>query len=446
MKWIKPANVNPNSVRGFRIIDAFNDLGRVEFDQGTFKFNVGDIVYIYGGEPEQRIIAKCLVVVADKYELTIDDAEYVYKTRSAARMKLPIITNYPIMELEMICEYDPCKELSRTTLEKYGVRGSIRTPRRVTGKLEEYLSSVDGRHIANYYSSEKRINRYEQVISFPCRDTYDIACKWGVHAHPIKKGQPPRTRSTRCLILRAHKGITEKLYEIVNTVDVYPDEIESVKKELDEKSYKRLLKYHVERWRMGYGYLEGYPFRFYILREIHAFRPKIKWERNARNVEYIDVESLSLPKPVLERIGNEIRIKQNNTSKPLNDRAPEEDRIRHAKRMNDIDLKSAAKKKEKKKAPQRESKIKQSVRDPYIVEYTKRKAKGRCQLCNKPAPFRDNEGNPFLESHHIVWLSKGGADTLENSVALCPNCHRKMHVLNDRKDVNKLLKIARRNS
>jgi 5-methylcytosine-specific restriction protein A len=34
-----------------------------------------------------------------------------------------------------------------------------------------------------------------------------------------------------------------------------------------------------------------------------------------------------------------------------------------------------------------------------------------------------------LESHHIKWLSKGGEDTIQNTVALCPNCHRRVHAL-----------------
>jgi 5-methylcytosine-specific restriction protein A len=69
-------------------------------------------------------------------------------------------------------------------------------------------------------------------------------------------------------------------------------------------------------------------------------------------------------------------------------------------------------------------------RDPIVSEYAKRKAEGICQLCNQPAPFRNLDGEPFLETHHIEWLSKDGKDLIENTVALCPNCHRKMHVLN----------------
>lgn len=80
------------------------------------------------------------------------------------------------------------------------------------------------------------------------------------------------------------------------------------------------------------------------------------------------------------------------------------------------------------------------VRSAYIAEYTKRCADGICQLCNSNAPFKDRQGRPFLESHHIVWLSKGGADDYTNTVALCPNCHKRMHVLNYQDDIAKLLK------
>ena len=82
------------------------------------------------------------------------------------------------------------------------------------------------------------------------------------------------------------------------------------------------------------------------------------------------------------------------------------------------------------------------VRDRYVSEYAKWHAHGICQLCDKPAPFTDRNGKPFLETHHIIWLTDGGADSIENTVALCPNCHKKMHTLNLDEDVEKLLKIA----
>lgn len=89
----------------------------------------------------------------------------------------------------------------------------------------------------------------------------------------------------------------------------------------------------------------------------------------------------------------------------------------------------------------RSQKTNSYVRDRYVSEYAKRRAKGICQLCNNPAPFVDSEGKPFLETHHIVRLADGGSDSVDNTVALCPNCHRKMHILNYSEDVEKLLRV-----
>ncbi|WP_350628339.1 HNH endonuclease signature motif containing protein [Pseudoalteromonas sp. CAL260-MNA-CIBAN-0059] len=67
-------------------------------------------------------------------------------------------------------------------------------------------------------------------------------------------------------------------------------------------------------------------------------------------------------------------------------------------------------------------------RNPDVVAQTLLDARGICGRCNKPAPFaRKKDGSPYLEVHHIIRLADGGADTLNNAIALCPNCHRKSH-------------------
>jgi 5-methylcytosine-specific restriction protein A len=78
--------------------------------------------------------------------------------------------------------------------------------------------------------------------------------------------------------------------------------------------------------------------------------------------------------------------------------------------------------------------------DQIVSEYAKRRADGTCQLCGEPAPFRDRDGDPFLEVHHIVPLAEGGEDVIGNVAALCPNCHRRMHVRNLPADVDVLTK------
>lgn len=66
-------------------------------------------------------------------------------------------------------------------------------------------------------------------------------------------------------------------------------------------------------------------------------------------------------------------------------------------------------------------------RDPEVKAWVLQEAKGFCELCGAQAPFLTGKGNPYLEVHHVKGLADGGPDTTENTVALCPNCHRKVH-------------------
>ena len=55
-------------------------------------------------------------------------------------------------------------------------------------------------------------------------------------------------------------------------------------------------------------------------------------------------------------------------------------------------------------------------------------ANGICGDCRNSAPFQKaNTDEPYLEVHHIVPLAQGGRDTMDNVIALCPNCHRQRH-------------------
>jgi hypothetical protein len=67
-------------------------------------------------------------------------------------------------------------------------------------------------------------------------------------------------------------------------------------------------------------------------------------------------------------------------------------------------------------------------RNPHVIAEVLLRAKGICEKCSKPAPFiRKKDNTPYLEVHHKTMLSDGGEDTVENAIALCPNCHRQQH-------------------
>lgn len=118
---------------------------------------------------------------------------------------------------------------------------------------------------------------------------------------------------------------------------------------------------------------------------------------------------------------------------------------RQVRRLSDDEVKQRAER-ARAQPGQRPTSTTRYERDPHVAEYAKRRAKGVCELCKSPAPFNNGDGEPYLETHHIEWLASGGADTVANTVALCPNCHRKMHVLDltSDKDALKECVIARR--
>ena len=119
------------------------------------------------------------------------------------------------------------------------------------------------------------------------------------------------------------------------------------------------------------------------------------------------------------------------------------ERAEEAAEMTPRELRRAAKKQGRRKPEYREVLSRQYERSEAVKRNALERAGGICQLCGKAGPFLDRDGRPYLECHHIVWLSRQGPDTLENTVALCPNCHRKMHRIENPKDIEKLKKAAR---
>jgi len=68
------------------------------------------------------------------------------------------------------------------------------------------------------------------------------------------------------------------------------------------------------------------------------------------------------------------------------------------------------------------------ARNPDVVAEVLFRAAGCCESCKHQAPFvRAKDNTPYLEVHHVIQLAKGGDDSVENALALCPNCHRKEH-------------------
>jgi hypothetical protein len=68
------------------------------------------------------------------------------------------------------------------------------------------------------------------------------------------------------------------------------------------------------------------------------------------------------------------------------------------------------------------------IRNQDVVAEVLERANGICEKCYNKAPFlRKSDNSPYLEVHHKIRLADDGDDTVENAIALCPNCHREAH-------------------
>jgi len=75
-------------------------------------------------------------------------------------------------------------------------------------------------------------------------------------------------------------------------------------------------------------------------------------------------------------------------------------------------------------------------RSSKIRRYVKARAGGVCEGCGSPAPFTGSTGEPYLHAHHVHELSDGGSDTPDTVIALCPNCHYRVHHGEDGEEYN----------
>ena len=66
-------------------------------------------------------------------------------------------------------------------------------------------------------------------------------------------------------------------------------------------------------------------------------------------------------------------------------------------------------------------------RSNAVKKYVLMRAKGKCEGCEKSAPFVNRRQEPFLDPHHTTRLADGGPDHPAHVIALCPNCHREVH-------------------
>ena len=180
---------------------------------------------------------------------------------------------------------------------------------------------------------------------------------------------------------------------------------------------------------------------FEVLEEkVYTYRGQVKLDSSPYEENQLDEDERDRKVwifPIRLITGNKVTISKEQTSKSYKAKSY------RARRLTNEELRQKAVSTGKTQVGRRVVSIIEYQRSPFVAEEAKRRAKGICELCQKPAPFLKKNGEPYLETHHIIWLAKGGSDTVENTVALCPNCHKKMHSLSLDSDVTILKKAVK---
>jgi 5-methylcytosine-specific restriction protein A len=76
------------------------------------------------------------------------------------------------------------------------------------------------------------------------------------------------------------------------------------------------------------------------------------------------------------------------------------------------------------------------ARSEALKRYVRARADGRCEGCGEHAPFVAMDGDRYLEAHHTNRRSDTGPGNRKTVIALCPNCHSRVHYGRDGNEFN----------
>lgn len=150
--WLISANKSFDTVR------AFNELGTLDWNQGVYKLKEGDLVYIYLGQPIQKVRLKCQVIKANMPKSEIDDRKYITGVTEDEIEYYDPVSYGNTMRLTILEEFVDSDLFGVKALEDHGVFGQIRTPRKLIGETLEYFNEIDiDENILKYFTEDEII-------------------------------------------------------------------------------------------------------------------------------------------------------------------------------------------------------------------------------------------------------------------------------------------------
>lgn len=444
-RWILPSNP-----KKYDVIGAFKETSYIEWVQRLKSVEVGDIAYIYITRPVGAIKFACEVTAIN---LTPDDL--IVEHKGNYYREVGYADDGLCMRLRKLYEFDDTT-LPMHILEQHGVTGPIQNARSAPGELVRYIDSLGIKVIGKFEPLSRIL-----FCNIAWMESYDISCF--PDDIPRNGGSYVADTSSAYESLNFHRydegyfGFVETKYRGESANQLHIERIDS--QATDDAVGNVLVVFCAYSDELNNTVVVGWYKNATVLRyrkehpDGHVYniistdgvllpavlRTKIfPRARNGlfgfgqSNVKYASGEGADeVVKDILIYINS---FESDETLTQVSERVMAE--------LPDEKLAMLADGIPAAPAPVFTSMTIQRKRNPYLPEQVKRRADGVCELCGKQLDYHDYAGRPYLEAHHIIPLAEDGIDDLSNMVALCPNCHKRMHIVKDPKDIKRLVEIA----
>lgn len=272
MLWLISANP-----KVYNTEKAFSELNQIDWRKNA-SYNVGDYIFIYVSRPVQSIkyLCKVIEINVDKNNI-INDKKYWIDSSTYDDH----ITQHDFIRLQLVKTLD-FNNLSINDLHDHELIGNIQGPRKMINENNQLYSWA--KYIITISNSQKYFSEAlanDKVLTVPINGTLDLIEKYKVHAHPLKGGYP--SKKTNFIAFREPGGIINDIYEVLNTVDIIPDEYL-----IDDN----ITKYIISR-KQTFGFSEeNTQYRFYILNHYIKLQPSYILTPNPQGSKYINLNDL----------------------------------------------------------------------------------------------------------------------------------------------------------
>ncbi|WP_342598080.1 HNH endonuclease [Psychrobacillus sp. FSL H8-0483] len=255
------------------------------------------------------------------------------------------------------------------------------------------------------------MQQYErEIISIPASGTLDLIYKYGIHAHPDKKGY--EYKNSLYYTFRGKGGVMERLYFVEDIFRLNPYDKNIINNTIQDTTQKKRVIHYIEERKNTYGFNEqNTDYKFYILKPYIQLKNMPRHPKQANHC-YFTINELLSGKTELKISNEKIDVTYFNNSAFMSEEI-----------SNNLTYFEGSAQKVLVNKYERNTKARQECLKHYGYN---------CTVCNFNFEKAYGElAKGIIHVHHIIPLheiaSKYEVNPIKDLRPVCPNCHSVIH-------------------